>query len=111
MHINFKFKKIANRFFGRGVRTSEAKAINPRRDWNIILGCFVLIFILLIIFSYYIYWKIDKGGFFVTSIGNESPIETIDRSELKKIINYYETKSQLFQEIKVKKPEVIDPSL
>lgn len=111
MRVNFKFKNIAGKFFDGGMSSSEAKEINPRRDWNIILSFFILALFLLIAFGFYMYWKINKGWLFATVGGNEPLIETIDRSELKKIINLYEAKNQLFQEIKFKKPEVIDPSL
>ena len=108
---NFKLKKIAGKFFGNRRKASEAKEINPRRDWNIILDFFALIVLVVIAFGSYMYWRINSGSFFITSGKNESSIETIDRSELKKIIRYYENKNQLFQEVKNKKPEVVDPSL
>ncbi|MBU6431564.1 MAG: hypothetical protein KGJ58_04295 [Patescibacteria group bacterium] len=111
MRLNFKFKKIAGVFFGGESGAFEAKEIHPRRDWNIVLGFFILAIILSIVLGFYTYGKIDGGGFFAISDGKESPVETIDRSELNKIINFYEAKSQLFQEIKAKKPEIIDPSL
>jgi hypothetical protein len=57
------------------------------------------------------YWRINSGSFFVTSGGKEQFIETIDRAELKSVIKHYEDKNRLFQEIKNKKPAVIDPSL
>lgn len=111
MFKNFKFKKIAGKFFRNRLGSAEAKEINPRRDWNIILTFFALMVFAIIALGSYMYQRINSGSFFVTTGGNESPIETIDRSELKKITRYYESKRQLFEESKVKKSEVIDPSI
>ena len=105
------FKKISGNFFRNRHKPSEYREINPRRGWNIILVLFVFVVIATISFSSYMYLRIDSGSFFVSPGGSELPVETIDRSELKKAIKYYETKNELFQEAKNKKPEVIDPSL
>lgn len=111
MFKNFELKKIAGKFFGNGYKPAEAVEINPRRDWNMILAVFVLVVFAIIAFGLYLYGKINSGSFFTTSRGNELPVETIDRSELKRVIKYYEAKSQSFQELKDKKPEIIDPSV
>lgn len=108
---NFELKKFAEKFFGNRYGSSEAKEINPRRDWNIILVFFALTIFAMIAFGLYLYGRINIGSFFTAPGGKELPVETIDRSELKKIIGYYEAKRRLFEEIKTKKPEVIDPSL
>ncbi|MBM2817594.1 MAG: hypothetical protein HW401_184 [Parcubacteria group bacterium] len=111
MPKNFTFKKIIGGFFGRRMRMSGAKEINSQRDWNIILISLAFIVLAVIVFNSYMYWRISSGSFIVIISGKELPIETIDRSEIKKIIDRYEAKSQLFQETKSKRPEVIDPSL
>ena len=105
------FKKITGRFFGKEIGTTATKEINPQRDWNIILIFFAFGVLAVIAFNSYLYWRINSGSFFVVISGKELPIETIDRSELKKVIDLYEAKSQLFQEMKKEKQEVIDPSL
>lgn len=111
MFRNFELKKIAGKFFGNGYRPAKAGEINPRRDWHMILAVFTLIIFSIIAFGLYLYGKINSGSFFTTSRGNELPVETIDRSELKKIIGFYAAKNQSFQEAKTKKQEVVDPSL
>lgn len=111
MMKNLIFKKNIGRFFGKTHKFSDIEDINPQRDWKIILVAFVAISFMVIVFSSYIYWRINSGGFFMTSSREESPTETIDRSELKKVIRLYETKSQSFQKLKNEKLEIIDPSL
>lgn len=111
MFKNFKLKKIAGKFFGNGYKFAEAGEINPRRDWHMVLVVFVLVVFVIIAFGSYLYGKINSGSFFTTSRGSELPVETIDRSELKKIIGFYAAKNQSFQEAKTKKQEVVDPSL
>lgn len=108
---NSNFKKNIGKFFGDKRKFSGSKEINPQRDWKIILIAFTAISFTIIAFSVYAYWRINSGGFFITSDKEEFPIETIDRSELKKIIKFYEAKSQLFQKLKSEKSKVIDPSL
>ncbi|MEK7070358.1 MAG: hypothetical protein AAB966_00970 [Patescibacteria group bacterium] len=111
MPKNFTFKKITGRFFGKEIGTSVTKEINPQRDWNIILTFFIFGVLAVSAFNSYMYWRISSGSFFVVISKKELLIETIDRFELKKVIDRYDAKSQLFQETKSKKPEVIDPSL
>lgn len=111
MFKNFELKKIAGKFLGNGYKPAEAREINPRRDWYMVLTAFTLIVFAIIAFGSYLYGKINSGSFFTTSRGSELPVETIDRSELKKIIGFYAAKNQSFQEAKTKKQEVVDPSL
>ncbi|MEK9182166.1 MAG: hypothetical protein AAB781_01090 [Patescibacteria group bacterium] len=111
MFKNFELKKIAVKFFGNGYKSAEAEEINPRRDWNIILAVFALIVFVITAFGLYLHGKINSGSFFTTSRGNELPVETINRSELKKIIGFYAAKNQSFQEARTNKQEVVDPSL
>ena len=106
-----ELKRITGKFFGRRRGSPKVQEINPRRDWSIVLGFFVFIALSIIAFSSYMYWRINSGSFFVTSGGKKLFVETIDRAELKNIIRHYENKDRLFQEIKNKKPQVIDPSL
>lgn len=108
---NLNFKKNIGRFLGKAHKFSGTEEINPQRDWKTILTVFTAISFMVIVFSSYLYWRIGSGGFFIISSKEELPIETIDRSELKAIIKFYEAKSQSFQKLKSEKLEVIDPSL
>ncbi|MEK7157705.1 MAG: hypothetical protein AAB688_01360 [Patescibacteria group bacterium] len=102
-------KKIRE-FFGGKRRESEVAEINPSRDWKIILAFIVVIGVAMSGFSSYLYWRINSGGFFITSIKNDLPIETIDRNELKKVIQHYKLKGNQFQILKGEKPVGVDPS-
>lgn len=108
---NFNFKKNIDKFFKNSSRPFETEEINPSRDWRIIMVFFAFLTMTLIVFGFYMYWKISKGSLFDVLNSNELPVEIIDRAELKKVADYFETKSQLFEEIKLKKPQVVDPSL
>lgn len=111
MFKNFKINKFAGKFFKKGTRPVKIKEINPDRDWNIVLIFFTLIIFTEIAFGFYAYRNINSGSFVITSGGNESPVETIDRFKLNKIIKYYENKNRLFEEYKINKPEAVDPSI
>lgn len=97
-------------FFGGRQRVSEAVEINPGRDWKAILVFILVAGMTIIAFSAYLYWKINSGGFLATFVKDELPIETIDRGELKKVIEIYESKKTEFQILKNEKPVAIDPS-
>lgn len=103
-------KEIKN-FFGGKRRVSEATGINPSRDWKIILVLTIITVVAVAGFSSYLYWRISGGGFFATPIKNDLPIETIDRNELKKVIQYYKSKESQFKILKSEKPVSVDPSL
>lgn len=111
MSKNFKLNKIIKRLLGKEQNPNGSEAVNPRRDWKIILNVFIVAVIFIIAFSSYIYWKINSSIFFIVPKKEEELIETIDRSEMMKVIGFYETKGVLFSELKSKKTQVIDPSL
>lgn len=105
------FKKNIRKFFIKERGVFEPKEINPHRDWAIIVAVFVLLSIVIVFFGVYAYEKINKGGFSDKPNKKEIFIESIDRSELVKLVEFYELKEKNFQETKNKKPEIIDPSL
>lgn len=108
---NFKFKENIGKFFGKKSRAFEPEEINPRRDWKIVCAIFILLSLAVIIFNIRSYRENNKEGFFAESVKEEITIESIDRSELAKTVEFYELKEKIFQEAKNKKPEVVDPSL
>lgn len=108
---NFKFKKIFGKVFNNRRKAYKTEEVNPRRDWKIIAIIFILTSFGIIVFDAYVYWIINKGGFFASSSKEAIPIESIDRSELAKVIKFYEDREKFFQEAKNKKPEIVDPSI
>lgn len=108
---NFKFKKIFGKVFNNRSEAYKKEEVNPRRDWKIVAIIFILISFGIIVFDTYVYWIISKGGFFVSSSKEAIPIESIDRSELAKVIKFYEDREKFFQEVKSKKAEIVDPSI
>lgn len=105
------FKKNIRKFFIKEYGVFEPKEINPSRDWVIVIAFFILSSIVAVSFGVYAYRKINRGGFFGKPNREEVSIETIDRSELVKAVEFYEMKEKIFQEVKSKKLEIIDPSL
>lgn len=105
------FKKNIGKFFRKKRRAFEPEEINPRRDWRVAVAVFVLLNVAVIIFNIYAYREINKGGFFSDSEKEEIAIESIDRSELAKAVEFYDLKEKIFQESKFKKTEIVDPSL
>lgn len=107
----YNLKEIIGKLFGYNREPSKIKEINPERDWGIVLVLFIFTSLFIIIFGFYVYGKVNSGSFFESSTVEDSFIETLDRDELKNTIKRYETKSNLFQEIKGQKPELIDPAI
>lgn len=105
------FKKNIGKFFRKKRGVFVPKEINPHRDLMVVITIFILSSIVAMLFGVYMYREINRGGFFVDTNKEEILIESIDRSELTKAVEFYELKEKIFQEVKSKKPEIIDPSL
>mgnify|MGYP001566676127 CR=1 FL=1 len=105
------FKKNIGKFFRRKRESFEPKEINFQRDWRVVVAIFILLSIVAVSFGVYAYREINQGDFFNNPNKEEIIIESIDRSELAKAIEFYDSKKRIFQEVKSKKPEIVDPSL
>ncbi len=111
MKINIQ--KIKNRLFGS--KKNEQKdehdiSVSSDRDWIISLSIFTLAVILIFFGGIYLlfYEDIDWGG--KASQEKIDSIKTINRSQLRDTLLYYENKGNNFNDMLSKHLHFIDPS-
>ena len=80
-------------------------------DWKIIFISTIVLAILAIVLSLYIFIKIDKGEIFVIEKTTEQSETTLDASLLKETVSYYKNKALKFERIKNVIKPTVDPSL
>jgi len=80
-------------------------------DWKIIFVSTVVLAILAMVLSLYIYIKIDKGEIFVIEKTAGQGETTLGASLLKETVSYYKNKAIEFKRIKNVVKPAADPSL
>lgn len=101
--LNKLNRKIHGRLFGLGS--------NPETDWKIIFVSTLVLAVLVVVLSVFIFMKIDKGEIFVVEKSNEQGEKSLDTSLLKETVSYYENKAREFERIKGLIVPAVDPSL
>lgn len=85
--------------------------INPHKHWNFLLYVFLSLVSILILFSFYLLFKIKNEQIFqVTAIQQENPI-LLKESALKATTELYNNKTKNVNEINNKPSVYGDPSL
>ena len=95
--------KVNGRLFGYGS--------SPEADWKIIFISTVVLAVLVIGFSAFIFIKTDKGEIFVVERSAEQGEKALDTSLLRETVSYYQSKALEFERIKRVKTSTVDPSL
>ena len=106
-NFQISFKKwnwgVKSRLFGFGT--------GPEVDWKIIFISTMVLTILIIVLSTFIFIKINKGEIFVVEKSAERGEKVLDVSLLKKTVFYYQDKALEFERIKSLVTPAVDPSL
>ena len=84
---------------------------SPEADWRIILISAMILVVLIITLSVFIFIKIDKGEIFVVERLAEQSEKTLNLSLLKETVSYYEAKDLELGKIKNATTVATDPSL
>jgi len=84
---------------------------NPHRAWEIIFESFILVAVLLLALSGYLFVKINSGEIFKVEKAPEGQLETINREDLTRVLHIYELKSLRFDSVKAGKQALPDPSI
>lgn len=66
--------------------------------WEIILIIFIVLNLLLLSFSLYIFLQINEGGIFLVRQNKEVRIGTIDRGALQELLTSFEIRDTLFKD-------------
>lgn len=84
---------------------------SPEADWKVIFISSVILAISFVIFSVYIFIKIDKGEIFVSKKTTNQDGQVLDTTLLTETVSYYEAKALEFKEMKMIRISTVDPSL
>ena len=95
--------RVNGRLFGFGT--------SSKADWKNIFISTIILAILTIILSVFIFIKIDKGEIFVEKKTAEPEKQILDLSLLRETVSYYQNKALEFERIKNAKVDAVDPSL
>jgi hypothetical protein len=94
-------------FFRFGETHTHSKIFH---HWEIILSVFLILNILLLGFSVYIFLQINEGGIFLVEQNQEIQINTIDRSVLQELLMSFEIREASFRDRTLSIPRLLDPS-
>lgn len=83
--------------------------VNPKRDWRILIGVFVLLILSVILFDGYMYKQIVGGDMYVSVKREELVVEDLKASDLDKIILNFNSKRLNINNLKLE--NLIDPSI
>jgi len=105
--LQVSYKKYLK--FFQGFLETVGTGATPRKDWNIALfffGALLFVFIFIAALSFFSTEQIKN-----LREDSSSQVMTIDRGELKEVLEQYSTKELLYEERKRKVPSVVDPAL
>lgn len=94
--------KVNGRLFGFGT--------SPEADWKIIFISTMILAILVITLSVFMFIKIDRKGIFVVERSTGERETTLDASLLRETVLYYQNKALEFKRIKSTITPATDPS-
>ena len=83
--------------------------VNPKRDWNILIILFGIFIIASIGFDFNMYQQIVGGDMYISLKREELIIENLKSSDLKKILDNFETKKSMILTLKLE--NLVDPSI
>jgi len=83
---------------------------SPEADWKTILLSTVFLTLLIIVFSVYMYIKIDKGEIFASNKSAGTDEVILDVNLLKETVSYYQNKALEFESINKASTPYVDPS-
>jgi hypothetical protein len=106
--MELHFKNIIERFTGTEPVTRE-ELTNPYRDWNIVLGLFVIVSVALIACSSYLFWRISAGGLFEGSASESTSVQTLDRDALLQTVQLLEEKEAAYRTLLETRPSYPSP--
>jgi len=84
---------------------------SPEADWKIIFFSALILVVVAIALSAFIFIKINKGEIFVVEKPDGQSERTLDLTLLRKTVSYYQGKARVFESVKNKVVPSVDPSL
>jgi hypothetical protein len=100
---------LIKKFF---IRKHKAVGVrNPNKDWLMIFGTFIVLFIISVIVGGYLFWGISSGTLFLPSSEAQADPILLDKQALTTISAIYQNKEDTLNTLASSSPAVVDPSL
>ncbi len=104
--MNNLLTKIKNRFKG----LHKSRFINPHRHWAFLIQLFLSVILILIIFSFYLLYKIRNEQIFQVNEEPTTPVSLIKEKLLEETLESFDQKKERTRDIKAGLVELKDPS-
>lgn len=95
--INIKSIKIWKRGFDEKSLKSEGVDLN--KQWRRAFTLFVIVMLALVVFEIRMFFRIDQDSIFTSVSPQSVEVENIDRSEILRVLEYYENKDREFNSL------------
>lgn len=81
------------------VSTKREVLTNPYRDWSIVLVVFILVVIAFLLWSGFLFWRIETGQLFMGERKESSYTQIFNRSDLQVTLLEYQERSLLYENL------------
>src|SRR3989344_6935788 len=104
--------QLKNIHFGFMQKGGDAEfGRDPRRDWRLLFSAFLLLNFLSVVFSIYIYARINDGEIFLVEKKETAPVATLDRAQLEKTLALFAEREERRKEFIRKGISSPDPAV
>lgn len=103
--IKIFFKNKTKKFY------EDKDNLDANRIWKIMIMIFIIINLSIVVLSWFLFLRINSGEIFIITQDSQVSIDTINRNLLHDTISSFEEMSDEFEELKIKKLNILDPSL
>jgi hypothetical protein len=85
--------------------------INPEDNWISLVVLFIVVNILLIVFSFNLFLRTSADEFFSLDEDRSVSVSTLDRRFLTETLNDFRVKGENLKDLKKSEPKYVDPSI
>ena len=103
--------KIKGKFAKPAKAIPSSTSINPHKHWGMFLHIFFYIVFLLIIFSFYLLYKIKNDQIFQVTPSSSDGMSLLKEDLLKKVLKSFSDKKESEDKLKANPPAFQDPSI
>lgn len=84
---------------------------NPELDWRVLFILFIVLSFCVLAFNGVMLYRINAGEIFLAEKKDSQAVRTIDRAKLKALTDQFNASDRRFEDLKVRKPALVDPGL
>ncbi len=109
MNFPLFLKSFIEKISKVGVITKRDTLTHPSRDWWIALISFVLVIVFLLLWSVYLFWRLDSGQLSSDTENTSSFKQTFNRADLQKTLLEYQKRDLFYKNILDVPPRLESP--